>query len=952
MKNYLWHCLLVIFFLDTGQAFSQVYNRMWLNTYGNDSVPFSFVPVQSCVDNSGFVYVVSNMDSASYLHVIILIKYNSPGNMIWKQTYVSPNNYDGNATCITIDQGNNILIGGYESNDYLILKYDSAGNFLWKYNYNAVGNESDRLFAIATDSIENVYVTGQGALSGDPYYYTDVVTCKVDSSGNQVWVKYYNYPGFTDANDGASFLKMNASADLFIGGWINGGNSICKYDSSGNLIWTSPLLNFTINDLTLDDSSNIYLTGNGLFHYIHFAKFDSSGIPQWDNPLLFPNSVAAYSIAKDSDAFYVTGNATMDTAIKADVLILKYDLNGDTVWSRHYNSGSNLNDGGRKILVAPDHSLIIGGGAQKSASDYDILVLKYDSAGVLIWTEQDNDNLHSDNFVDAVKDSLGSIFVASQTYYYGNSYTFFKLLSNGNRDWTDFRENFQNSYDGASKIIMDTHGNIIVGGISTGRTYSNDIEIIKYAPDRTLYWKTRINRTIRNNIWLSQMICDSSDNIYLCGTVDTTHGNIIDDMLTAKIDSSGNLDWVSFVNGSANNIDQGASLALDADGFLYVAGCSKDSSNLNSLVMVKYNSAGTLLWNKTLADSALMDKGESLLFDGYNNLYLTYTDFHSWYGHQDIALAKLDTAGNFIWSQTFNGPDSGVDVPQKFLLDKQLSPVIIGFSDSIDWDIIVLKYDSAGNYLWNYRYAGPGNNWDLANDVAVDMQNNIYVTGRSDDSIYVADCFTFKLNAAGNLEWQDGYNGNGSYPADIGNSIAVDNNGRAIVCGSTWDSNSRDNVLIIVYDSSGNRIFTDLYNSGSGVVNDVYGADVLCDQNGSFYMTGQTDSHLGMTDFITMKYTDFLLNASSPSVPNSSLSVYPDPFQNSFNLSYFSTENTTSYIQIFNTMGATVFKKQFEIQSGENNMHFDGLALSPGIYSLQLITPEGKLFSREVVSIK
>jgi hypothetical protein len=108
-------------------------------------------------------------------------------------------------------------------NDYTTIKYDPAGNTQWVARYK--GNQTtepfyDEATALAIDSANNIYVTG---FSG-PLYYSDYVTLKYDSSGNQRWKATYDGPA--NGWDISRAITLGSNGRLYVTGEVpNGADS-------------------------------------------------------------------------------------------------------------------------------------------------------------------------------------------------------------------------------------------------------------------------------------------------------------------------------------------------------------------------------------------------------------------------------------------------------------------------------------------------------------------------------------------------------------------------------------------------------------------------------------------------------------------------------------------------------------------------------------------------------
>ena len=939
------YCLTILITISESSV-AQMYNRDWIETYGNDSAALNFNPVQISIDHSGFIYALSNKDSSSGLRDISLVKYNSTGNIVWNIVYASTNNMDAYATGISFDAENNIYLGGTEGH-YMVIKYDSSGNFIWKSDFAAVGQYYDQPYAMSVSDSGTVYLTGSGSLSGDPNYNTDAWTCKINSSGNLIWNSYYNYPLFTQCYDVAQFIRMDKEENLIIAGTIHDLTNICKYDSSGNLLWTgNQVIPFNIRDIALDDSDNIYVTGGS-----SLMKFDSSGSMVYNKSITFPHGATINSIRINGEYIYATGTATVDTSLHGDVLTIKYDLNGDTLWTTLYNDTANLSEYGKKIFCDNAGHLFCTGSIQDNYGFADILVLEYDTSGNLIWTSRCGNALNNfrNYIIDAAWDSTSSVYITALIDHGNQSLGVIKIDSSDNVLWTDIRNNYQNLDDGAQEIIQDHHGNLIVGGYSTGMSFSKDIELIKYNSSGNQLWKKRIHYLPENQIWFSQMICDSMDNIYVCASMDSNRSStIITDLIIVKFDSSG--------NSIRTNIEDGGSrsMVIGEQGSLYVLGFYSLAQYRSNVILHKYDVFGNHLWTKTIMDSAYFDitNLECLRYDRHLNFYATFIGANDQATEQNFVTMKLDTSGNIVWKKIFDGPGSGVDMSGGLLLDQDLNPIVIGYSDSLNYDMLIVKYDSSGQQLWNTRYAGTGNGWDIPHDAVCDSQNNIYVTGRSDDSTNVSDCFTLKLDSIGNILWTSRYISNYTgFPYSIGNSLTLDNFGHLIVAGEALDSNGKFNILVLVYDSIGNTLFTDVYHQPTGNINGAFAADVVADDHGSFYVTGHADSQSNSEDFVTMKYTDILLHVFNPDQQSGSLKAFPNPFNQICFVSYKTVQNEEVIVDVYNLFGKLISENKIHVVPGANTIPVISEQMVSGSYYIVLKKENGERISQKVISM-
>ena len=115
--------------------------------------------------------------------------------------------------------------------------------------------------------------------------------------------------------------------------------------------------------------------------------------------------------------------------------------------------------------------------------------------------------------------------------------------------------------------------------------------------------------------------------------------------------------WIATLGGTTN--DFGKDIAVDGSGNVYVVG-EADIGGQYDLIVAKYNSSGTIQWQRALVS----DSGHGIAVDGSGNAYVVGRTTTATAGGNDISIAKYDTDGNIQWQRTLGGTsnDHGYDV--------------------------------------------------------------------------------------------------------------------------------------------------------------------------------------------------------------------------------------------------------------------------------------------------
>jgi hypothetical protein len=397
--------------------------------------------------------------------------------------------------------------------------------------------------------------------------------------------------------------------------------------------------------------------------------------------------------------------------------------------------------------------------------------------------------------------------------------------------------------------------------------------------DPTLTWNTFLGGSGGDEGY--SIAVDGSGNVYVSGYSFATWGNPLrahtggDDAFAAKLNSSGVLQWHTFLGGSGS--DRGYSIVVDGSGNVYIGGSSYASwgspqrahagGDNNDAFVAKLDSSGVLTWNTFIGGSG-DDFGSSIAVDSSGNVYVGGSSQATWdsplrsfSGVQDAFVAELSPSGILQW-HTFlggSGPDGGFSIA----VDGS-GNVFVGGGSGATWgsplrafsggtyDAFAAKLDTSGALTWNTFLGGSGS--DRCFSIVVDANGNIYVGGSSDATwgspqrAYTADldAFAVKLDSSGNLIWNTFLGGSDE---DWGRSIAVDGSRNVYVSGSSratwgsplWEYTINGDAFAAKLDSSGNLT----WNTFLGGNWDDYGESITVDGSGNVYVGGSSGATWG-----------------------------------------------------------------------------------------------------------
>lgn len=444
---------------------------------------------------------------------------------------------------------------------------------------------------------------------------------------------------------------------------------------------------------------------------------------------LMPSSSAITVAFKTLDGwtgiFAATVYSRLDNVSVVQNVTTPAPASGDLAqaWAARYHSFVGAGEAADVVTDSAGNVYVTG--RSHNGTNYDIVTVKYDSAGNQLWATTPYDGGDSDLAVALAVDGSGNVFVTGQSHN-GTDFDYITLQydSSGAQQWATPYDNGGNE-DVPVGIALDGSGNVVVSGRSCVGTIC-DYATVQYDGSSggvITGWPQLYDNG--DNDEAVALGVDGANNVYVTGRSKGT----TQDIATVKYNSSGTQQWVRRYD-STNN-DFGVDLAVDNAGNSYVSGrFVAGGTASNDFVTIKYDTTGAQLWSETY-DSGLLDIPAAVTVDGSGNVYVTGNSGPP--GGSDITTVKYNSGGVQQWTASFDNSGAN-DEAVAVAVDGNGDVFVAGNSRSSDTDYVTIHYTAAGALAQFLTFDNSGDDV-VATALALgqDTSGNttVHVTGKS-----------------------------------------------------------------------------------------------------------------------------------------------------------------------------------------------------------------------------
>lgn len=817
-------------------------NLLWVKTLGGTGHDYAHSICRTTDD--GFVIAGRTTGFGAGGMDAYIVKTNSDGVPLWSRTF----GHTGSDEAFDIKQTNDggFIVSGEIGMDMLLLKLASDGNLQWSKKYGTTGFEYGNSVQQTSDG--GFILGGVTGLSGNFEAYL----VKTGSDGVMEWSRSYG----GSANDWIQSVIQSTDGGFVGCGYTNsfgaGGSDvfIIKTSTDGTMQWAKTYgtgINDEGQSIQQGADGGYYLLGS--FAGMHLIKTDASGASGCNE---IPTGLTNGSQGIESSPNLIQTSPV--TVVGSGGTMTIPAATGSTLCA---SSSCSMT-----VSASPNTTICIGQSTSLSvsvtAAGFPPFTYSWSLPAGLSSTTVSNPVASptvTTLYAVQVTDVFGCTKIATVNVTVANPAITIQgptTVCNGSPvtltatgattyAWSNSQTT---STIVVSQIAPATYS--VTGTIMTGCFGSANITLCGIFPSQKAFQRT-YGGTGNNEEGMSAI--QTSDGGYILCGYSNSFGNGSNDVLLSRLDSDGSVLWSKTYGGTADDV---GSYVIPTNDGGYIIGGYSNSFGLGNfdIYLLKTNSTGSLLWSNVYGGSALdliraFDKTNDggYMISGYTGSFGA--------GNFDMFLIKTNSNGNVLWSNTYGGTnfELGYVAAQTsdggYMFTGQTSSYGAG-----DYDIYLVKTNSAGSLLWTKTYGGTAH--DKGYSCYPTNDGGYLISGYTNSfGAGAFDLYLIKVDNLGSYQWAKTYGGTNNDFFIYSRKLAGDDLVLLGYAGS-FSAGGDNDFYAIKTNSSGNLLWSRAYgNSGSERSQSVWPTSdngFLFSGQSNGFSTGDQDIYLIKTD--------------------------------------------------------------------------------------------------------
>lgn len=364
----------------------------------------------------------------------------------------------------------------------------------------------------------------------------------------------------------------------------------------------------------------------------------------------------------------ICGNKINTVNGSYDILLIKTDSFGNIIWQKLY--GESGDDISVSAFETPDKNYLVIGSTNsfsKMANDYDIYLLKLSVNGDTLYTKTVGTDSTYERAYSSIITSDNNILVVGTIQSFSDgilNMLVIKMDHSGNIIW---QKTFGGDVVEIGESVLETADN---GFLITGETTSFGITTPFYS--NVYFVRTDANgdslwTRYYGNTWddFARSIIAVDDNSYIVSGWYATNGAGVSDFYALRIQDNGDTVWTHLYGGFGYEYSFDI-VKTENDDFILIGNTNSSGAGSYDIYLVNIDSSGDTIWTKTFGSSIYENAIGSLKSDDGDYIIYGQRKPFSISNVSDILLAKIKLDGTSDIDETSYSLPSGFKLEQNF----------------------------------------------------------------------------------------------------------------------------------------------------------------------------------------------------------------------------------------------------------------------------------------------
>ncbi len=410
----------------------------------------------------------------------------------------------------------------------------------------------------------------------------------------------------------------------------------------------------------------------------------------WEYSFGVPNDYEWAASALDNNGNLITAGHTALDATNTELILNKQDADGNVLWQEEFKIGDDTKNGGVALAIDANNNIYVAGVTSTSGDteDFDFLILKYDSTGTKLWHQTFDGPGSGMDVPTGIISDASKVYVcgASRGTGTGIDYWALKLAaSDGSLTWQK-RYDYAGLDDYPANMALDDSGNIVLTGSSAETLLNWEVATVKYAHSAgALIGEERVGNDSLGFAQPSAIVKDPDGNFIITGT--TTSNGTHFDIRTIKLKDDLDLLWSEDYD-SGSKMDSASAITCDQYGDVFVTGWQLNEQDGSEFLTLKYGSDGTLAWAKkrTVSPQSTVTKSRTIALDNDGGIIMAGGSGNT------ILVVKYNTNGYVVWEKQLRNPEVVFARPLQLLVNTDNEVFVTAISNK-----------NPGNVYYTYK---------------------------------------------------------------------------------------------------------------------------------------------------------------------------------------------------------------------------------------------------------